>query len=314
MARTADDSWDIASGVGATAVMVALARAAETASANPLIQDPYAELLVSADELEHVRAQAAADWNGPASDSATTSNPNPTHRQNMINYQAVRTHFFDAYLLDASAAGIHQVVNLAAGLDSRAYRLQWAPATIIFEIDLPKVLEYKATTLARHGVSPTADLRPVAADLRHNWPQTLRDSGFDVSRPAVWLAEGLMPFLPAKAHSTMFTAIDQLSRAGSRAAVEIFGVDGEAKRPQNKLTSENTSASRQRHVSASGFDTSSLWFDDEGRPDCAEWFATHQWTTNITGARQEAVRLGRAPRTHRRPFTYRFVTATKSQQ
>ena len=150
MARTHDDSWDIATSVGATAVMVALARAAETASADPLIRDRFAELLVSTPELEGVREQVHAWWTGGDDDDDPDFTVNSQH---MINYQAVRTHFFDAYFAEAVAAGIRQVVILAAGLDSRAYRLDWPDGAVVYEIDLPKVLEYKAETLAGHGAA-----------------------------------------------------------------------------------------------------------------------------------------------------------------
>src|SRR6201999_260182 len=170
MARTADDSWDIATSVGATAVMVALARAAETSSADPLIRDPFAEPLVSTPELEGVREQVAAWWAGAEEDDPDGA----VRAQEMINYQAVRTHFFDAYFADAAAAGIRQAVIVAAGLDSRAYRLDWPAGTVVYEIDLPKVLEYKADTLAGHGATPVADRRAVPVDLRNDWPQALR--------------------------------------------------------------------------------------------------------------------------------------------
>ena len=73
--------------------------------------------------------------------------------EHMGNYQAVRTHFFDDFFANAAAAGIRQIVILASGLDSRAYRLQWPAGTTVYEIDQPKVLEYKAATLAEHGVN-----------------------------------------------------------------------------------------------------------------------------------------------------------------
>ena len=224
MPRTADDSWDIATSVGATAVMVALARARETASTDPLIRDQFAEPLVSTPELGGVREQVAAWWAGDRDDEVDFA----VGAQQMINYQAVRTHFFDAYFAQATqaaGAGIRQVVILAAGLDSRAYRLAWPDGTVVYEIDLPKVLEYKAETLARHGAEPTTDRRAVPVDLRDDWPQALRDAGFDPARPTAWLAEGLLPFLPAAAQEAMFDSIDKLSEPGSRVAVEIFGAD-----------------------------------------------------------------------------------------
>ena len=69
------------------------------------------------------------------------------------DYQAVRTHYFDEYFHAAMRAGIRQVVILAAGLDSRAYRLDWPAGTTVFEIDQPKVLEYKTSTLDAHGAA-----------------------------------------------------------------------------------------------------------------------------------------------------------------
>jgi len=308
MTRTADDSWDIATSVGATAVMVALARAAETASADPLIRDQFAEPLVSTPELEGVREQVAAWWAGPdEEDEAELA----VDAQNMIDYQAVRTHFFDAYFADAVAAGLRQVVILAAGLDSRAYRLEWPAGAVVYEIDLPKVLEYKAETLAGHGATPIADRRPVPVDLRHDWPKALRDAGFDATRATAWLAEGLLPFLPAAAQEAMFASVDKLSGSGSRVAVEIFGVNEEKRREAEEKWAQ-LRGKREARGQDTSFNPSDLWFDDEGRPDCAEWFAAHGWSTQTVSAREEALRLGRPPQSEDRPFANSFVTATKS--
>jgi methyltransferase (TIGR00027 family) len=306
VARTHDDSWDIATSVGATAVMVALARAAETASADPLIRDRFAEPLVSTPELEGVREQVYAWWTGDEDDDPDFT----VNSQHMINYQAVRTHFFDAYFAEAVGAGIRQVVILAAGLDSRAYRLDWPDGTVVYEIDLPKVLEYKAETLAGHGATPVADRRPVPVDLRHDWPQALRDAGFDAAEPTAWLAEGLLPFLPAAAQEAMFASIDALSGSGSRVAVEIFGVDEEKRREAEEKWQE-LRAKREARGQDTSFNPFDLWFDDGGRPDCADWFAAHGWTPRTVNAREEALRLGRAPQSEERPFINRFVTATK---
>jgi methyltransferase (TIGR00027 family) len=305
MARTADDSWDIATSVGATAVMVALARAAETASTDPLIRDQFAEPLVTTPELHGVREQVAAWW-------AEDDDPDSTvDSQQMIDYQAVRTHFFDEYFTDAVAGGIRQVVILAAGLDSRAYRLDWPAGTVVYEIDLPKVLEYKSQTLAGHGATAIADRRAVPVDLRHDWPQALRDAGFDASRPTAWLAEGLLPFLPAAAQEALFASVDALSGPGSRVAVENFGVD-QAKRQEAEERWANLKAKREARGQDTSFNPFDLWFEDGDRPDCGDWFAGHGWTTRIISAREEAVRLGREPVSDERPFANTFVTATKA--
>ncbi|WP_371328114.1 SAM-dependent methyltransferase [Mycobacterium sp. 1423905.2] len=288
--------------------MVALARAAETASDDPLIRDQFAEPLVSTPELAGVREQVSTWWSTEPDEE--TADGFSVDAQQMVNSQAVRTHFFDAYFTDAAAAGIRQVVLLAAGLDSRAYRLGWPDGTVVYEIDVPGVLEYKERTLAAHGAAPTADRRAVPVDLRHDWPQALRAAGLDSERPTAWLAEGLLPFLPAAAQETMFGSIDALSGPGSRVAVEMFGVD-EAKRTEAEKRWAQLRAKREARGADTSFNPFDLWFDDEGRPETAQWFGAHGWATEVVGAREEAQRLGRPPQTEDQPFTNYFVTAAK---
>ena len=122
------------------------------------------------------------------------------------------------YFRTAAAAGVRQVVLLAAGLDSRAYRLDWADGTVVFELDQPQVLEFKRDVLADR--TPTAERREVAVDLRNDWPQALRDNGFDASKPSAWIVEGLIIYLPASAQRQLFTGIDTLAAPGSYAAIE----------------------------------------------------------------------------------------------
>src|SRR6185312_11043295 len=217
MARTDNDTWDIATSVGATAVMVALARAAETNSANPLIRDEYAAPLVSTPELADLRSRLGQMW----SNVDERSDDSAMNFQQMIDYQAVRTHFFDEFFASAAAAGVRQHVILAAGLDSRSYRLDWPKDTVVYEIDMPAVLDYKTATLNAAGATPSTTRREVAIDLRHDWPAALRDAGFDSDAPTAWLAEGLLPFLPGTAQGSMYAAIDVLSAPGSRIAVEV---------------------------------------------------------------------------------------------
>jgi methyltransferase (TIGR00027 family) len=201
-------------------------------------------------------------------------------------------------------------VILAAGLDSRAYRLAWPDDAVVYEIDLPKVLEYKAETLARHGAEPTVDRRAVPVDLRHDWPQALRDAGFDPARPTAWLAEGLLPFLPASVQEAMFASVDALSGSGSRVAVEIFGADEEKRKEAEQKWAE-LRAKREARGEDTSFNPFDLWFDHGGRAEPADWFAAQGWATESVSARDEAVRLGRAPESDARPFLNSFVTATK---
>ena len=153
--RTDDDTWDIATSVGSTAVMVAAARAAETDKDDPLIRDPYAKLLVS--------GAGTGVWEFMLDDEfvakvATADAEAAAIFEHMGNYQAVRTHFFDDFFTKAAAAGIRQIVILASGLDSRAYRLAWPAGTTVYEIDQPKVLEYTVGAAPGGGDGPALRL------------------------------------------------------------------------------------------------------------------------------------------------------------
>lgn len=232
--RTHDDTWDIKTSVGATAVMVAAARAVETDRPDPLIRDPYARLLVT-------NAGAGAIWEAMldptlVAKAAAIDAETAAIVAYLRSYQAVRTNFFDTYFASAVAAGIRQVVILASGLDSRAYRLDWPAGTIVYEIDQPKVLSYKSTTLAENGVTPSAGRREVPADLRQDWPAALRDAGFDPTARTAWLAEGLLMYLPAEAQDRLFTQVGAVSVAGSRIAAETAPVHGEEPASRNAGT------------------------------------------------------------------------------
>src|SRR6202012_2369089 len=187
--RTDDDNWDITTTVGATALLVATARALEAQKPDPLAVDPFAEVF-----CRTVGGPSAAVLDGKLPDHALKS---PDWGQHFVNFQGARTKYFDTYFRQAADAGVRQVVILAAGLDSRAYRLPWPDQTTIFELDRPQVLDFKRGVLAEHGAKPNAERREVAIDLREDWPQALRDSGFDVMQPSAWIAEGLLIYLPA---------------------------------------------------------------------------------------------------------------------
>jgi methyltransferase (TIGR00027 family) len=210
--RSEGDTWDITTSVGSTALFVATARALEAQKPDPLAVDPYAELFCRA-----VGGPAADVLDGKVPDHALKT---PEWGEYFVNFQGARTKYFDEYFRRAAEAGVRQVVILAAGLDSRAYRLDWPAGTTIFELDQPQVLDFKREVLARHGAQPRAERREVAVDLREDWPQALRDSGFDPAKPSAWIAEGLLIYLPAAAQEQLFTGIDGLAAPGSHVAVE----------------------------------------------------------------------------------------------
>jgi methyltransferase (TIGR00027 family) len=219
MGRTDNDTWDLATSVGATATMVASGRARASRAENALIEDRFAEPLVRAVGIDFFTRWANGELDSVEIDIAGA----PWGMQRMTDVQAARTRYIDAFFADATdAAGIRQVVILASGLDARGYRTAWPPGMTVFEIDQPQVIEFKTATMAELGAEPTADVRAVPIDLRHDWPSALRKAGFDTERPAAWAAEGLLGFLPADAQDRLLDNITALSADGSRLVAEVF--------------------------------------------------------------------------------------------
>jgi len=216
VARIENDTWDLATSVGATATMVAAGRARATRVG--LIDDRFAEPLVRAVGIDFFTRWAVGEL-----DSAKVDIPDHLWgMQRMTEQVAARTRFIDSFVGDAAAAGIRQAVILASGLDARGYRLSWPPGMVVFEIDQSQVLELKAAAMGTLSADPTAELRAVPIDLRHDWPTALRQAGFDTERPTAWTAEGLLAFLPAEAQDRLLDNITELSADGSRLMAEIF--------------------------------------------------------------------------------------------
>jgi methyltransferase (TIGR00027 family) len=206
MKRSDGDSWDLASSVGATATMVATARAAASRRADPIINDPFAEPLVCAAGVELFARLASGELE--FADIGTGWMP---------DFFGVRARYFDTFFPAALRAGIRQVVIVGSGLDSRAYRLEWPADAIVYEIDQPGVIEFKNSTMARLGATPTTQLRTVGVDLRQDWPTALQQAGFDSTQSTAWIAEGLMiGYLPGDAQTRLLDQVTALSAAGSQ--------------------------------------------------------------------------------------------------
>ncbi|MBI3228387.1 MAG: class I SAM-dependent methyltransferase [Mycolicibacterium cosmeticum] len=218
MARSDTDSWDLASSVGATATMVAAARALATAESDAIINDPYAADLVRAVGMDFFTRLVDGDVEVPNDEAAGGI-------RLITDTMAVRTRFFDDFFVTAGDTAIRQAVILASGLDTRPYRLAWPAGTVVYEIDQPEVIAFKSQSMAALGASPSAERRTVAIDLREDWPTALRQAGFDASAPSAWSAEGLLMYLPPEAQDRLFDEITALSAPGSRLATEYHGGD-----------------------------------------------------------------------------------------
>ena len=281
MARTDNDTWEITESVGATALGVASARAAETESDNPLISDPFARVFLDA------VGDGAWNWHSAHQlpPELLEAEPEvPLQMQAMVGYMASRTKFFDTFFLEATQSGIRQAVILAAGLDSRSWRLPWPDGVTVYELDQPKVLDFKASTLTEHGAQPACNRVAVPVDLRQDWPKALQQAGFDASVPSVWSAEGLMPYLPAAAQELLFDRIQGLTVTGSRVAVEALGptfLDPET-RAKRRARTERVRAvlakvDPQREIPR----MDELWYFEE-REAVGDWFGRHGWNVTVT--------------------------------
>ncbi len=292
MPRTDNDSWDITQSVGATALGVAAARAAETASENPLISDPFARLFVD--------AAGEGIWSIYANPKllakAVELGSDVWARiQLMVDFMATRTAFFDEFFLGAADSGVRQVVILAAGLDARAWRLPWPDGTVVYELDQPKVLEFKSNTLREHGARPTAQLVNVPIDLRQDWPKALRENGFNPSLPTAWSAEGLVRYLPAQAQDLLFERIHSLSAHGSWLASNVPGAgftDPDLVRRQREDL-QRVRAAVAKLVNTEITDFDDLWYPEDRRA-IDGWLRDNGWDVTTTTFAELMARYGRS--------------------
>jgi methyltransferase (TIGR00027 family) len=261
------DSWDLASSVGATATAVAARRAMASKGPNPLIDDPFAEPLVNAVGVEAFIKMMNGEIELTDDDPAFTS-------QRLAEGMAVRTRFFDDFFRDATEAGVRQAVILAAGLDTRAYRLPWPSGTVVYEIDQPQVIEFKTRTLADLGAAPTADRVAVAVDLRDDWVGALRDIGFSTERPTAWIAEGLLGYLPPDAQDRLFDNITTLSFSGSRVGT------GYVPDIRDRIANRGKEISERWRRLGLNMNWADLVYDGE-RNDAVEYLAARGWQTTV---------------------------------
>ncbi|HWT48180.1 MAG TPA: SAM-dependent methyltransferase [Mycobacterium sp.] len=160
--------------VSDTARWTALHRATESARPDALFSDPLAERLAG----EHGRAIVARV-------PRTTRNG---------WWLVARTKIIDDAIAEAIADGCDRVLNLAAGLDTRPYRLELPSDLTWVEADLPKLLEEKTQLLADQA--PRCRLTRTAVDLAK--PQArdaFLDDALDGATKALVLTEGLLMYL-----------------------------------------------------------------------------------------------------------------------
>ena len=270
MARTENDTWDLASSVGATATAVAASRAMASQHPDPLLDDPWADPLV--------RGVGIDTFIKLIDGEIEPTDDRPLNRRAMNEQITVRTRYFDEFFLQATGSGIRQAVILASGLDTRAYRLPWPSGTVVYEIDQPEVIDFKTRTLAGLGAEATAQRRTVAIDLRDDWPSALAEAGLDTRKPTAWSAEGLLVYLPPDAQDRLFDNIAALSAPGSRIATEHLDMRAIPSDWAQKLTE------RSRRI-GSNINLAELFYTGD-RNNASEYLTGHGWRVEIRTTEQ----------------------------
>ncbi|MEW2625232.1 SAM-dependent methyltransferase [Streptomyces sp. NPDC048106] len=202
---------DLTDAVERTALLTAALRSAESLREDRLYHDPYAATLVGEVGPALLSEIRAATF--PA-DAARTLPSTP-------DYNAIRTRFFDDFLQEAAREeGMTQIVLAPAGMDSRAYRMEWPDHIRYFEVDRPAVLDFKAERM--RGVEPRVDHRVVAVDLTaDDWEARLVGAGYDPELPSTWLLEGLLYYIPEQDGRRMLGRVAELCAPGSRIAADL---------------------------------------------------------------------------------------------
>ena len=244
-----------------TARLAAAGRAVETRRADRLFADPLAEVLAGEEGFRLMER-----WRLPGA-----PRENPTI--------GPRTRFYDDVVVDSIAAGVGQVVLIAAGMDTRAFRLPLPADAVVYELDLPRVLAHKQAIIEQQHATPCCGRCVVAVDLTHDgWPQTLTAAGFDQTAPTVFIVEGLSWYLAEEENARLLDLLSGLAAPGSRLGIDIISRD----------QLESPAA-----ASFFAFTASLGIFWRFGTNDPTAFLAAHGWHAEVTALDAFARRIGR---------------------
>lgn len=267
----------IPSGVSFTALQTAAERAAESARPDALFRDHFAKAMLDAIEDQSGQITTAEGSKLPL------SRLSPDMQWLFDNYVSLRTHYLDQQLQATASDSLIQIVLLASGMDGRAYRLVWPADTTIYELDKPDLLAFKQEIAHCAALSPAARLVAVPADLRDDWLGPLRRSGFDPSRPTLWLLEGILQYLEFSKADQLVADLSAISAPGSR-LVTVYHV-GDLLEP----------ARRTGHDKADDFVAFAKVAQVGRLVPPGEWLPRHGWQFEATSLVAWAQSLGRHP-------------------
>lgn len=177
--------------VSDTALWVAIYRAMESERADAIFRDPYAR------RLGGERGQAIVD---AMPKGAAMSWP-----------MVVRTAVMDEIVMRCVCEGAATVLNLAAGLDARPYRLDLPPTLRWLHVDLPDMVDYFRTRMA--GESPRCEIEFIAADMREADERRRVFSHAAERGPVLAVTEGLLIYLESDDVAALARDLHGIARA-----------------------------------------------------------------------------------------------------
>jgi len=254
-------------GIGLTAIAMAQERLVESRRADRLFDDPLAETFITA-----VARAGCVEMSGLV-DGVTLGDLVPEFR----GFVALRTRCFDDRLQTAAARGFRQFVILAAGLDTRAYRLPLQGCTV-YELDAADVTLFKEAAVKRGGPARASRI-PLTADLREDFADTLESAGFDREAPTVWLLEGLLMYLHPEAVDQLVCRVAKLSAGNSMLLVDQF-------------SSHVWTLAERRSEQVGALDrVGASWLSTIDAP--LDWLAGHGWDAELVDLNRLAAELER---------------------
>jgi methyltransferase (TIGR00027 family) len=193
-------------------------------------------------------------------------------------YILVRIRYFDDWLANSLRGLHHQVVMIAAGLDTRPFRLKIPADTTFYELDQPAVLQLKSDLLAQNNCGPSCRSVPVSVDLKQDWIGPLKRAGFDPAKPSVWLAEGLFYYLQETDVRQLLQGISQNAAPGSLVGCDLVS-DSFFRSPWSQKALENLAA------------RGTPWLF--GTDDPEQLFAEYGWSARAIQPGEEPANYGR---------------------
>jgi len=246
--------------LGSTGRWTAGVRARESLREDRLFNDPWAAALAGEDGQEWAEHRSGDDGVSIA----------------------IRTRFFDDFLQRVTGEhAIRQVVLMAAGMDTRAFRLSWPEKTRFFELDQPQVLQYKEQILRSVGALLASERHAIEVDLTGDpWSEALITAGFAPHQPTAWLLEGFLHYLPKENVTRMLDEITSLATPGSWIGFDIIN--------SAMLTSPWTRQWVEKLA-----DSGVPWIGTMDDPEA--FLATRGWKATLTLAGEEEANYGRYP-------------------